>query len=322
MQSVKSAWQFMWKNKIVWGFGIFAAFLGQFGVVEFLGKMGFVASDVGGYFNSLVAIGKEACFLGFGLAIPFEGKMLVLFLLVLLAGLALLFIFIAVVSQGAIIYLSAQSIKGKDKPDIAKSWHISSANFWRLFFINAFKKLLVVILSIFVALSAYAALIIPTVANGLLFLLVFLIAAAVGMVLSFLVIYSASYVVVERYSVYEAIKSAWRLFTGHWLVSIEVGLIVLIFNLFLGLISALGFILVILPAILLWLAVALVGGGQLLLTAALIAGVIFFTMYLIAIGAGFTVFTIHIWTFIFMKMHKEGVKSRILHYLSHKKVRI
>jgi len=318
IQATRSALRFTWQNKIVWIFGIFAALLGQFGIVEFLGKVGLATGDVDKYFGNLGYLGSQLGQLSTNMSLSFDNKLLVLFLLVLVAGLVAIFVFASIVSQGAIIHLAAQSIKNK-RVNITKAWHIGSANFWRLFVVNFFRKLFIAFLAMMVSLAAFGALVVPSAVNNLFFLVIFLLASVVGIILSFLVVYAAAYIVVEKYSVAEAVKAALVLFRKHWLVSIEVGLIVLVYNLFLGLFIALGFTLIILPAILLWFAVILIGGNQLLLAGGFVAALIFFTMYLIVVGAGFTVFTTYIWTFIFMKMHKVGLKSRLLHYLSYKK---
>lgn len=318
MQAIERAWKFVWGNKTLWVFGIFAAFLGQFGIVEFLGKLGLVTGDAGRYFEIIAVMIQQLGDIIASMAFSFESQILSYFLLTIMFVLFTTFVFIATVSQGVLIHASAQSVKNK-KTDMVKSWHACTGNFWGLFFVNFFKKVFIVILSIVVSLSAYVAMSLPSMSNNIFFLGVFLLVSLMGMTISFLAVYTSAYIVVEKYSAIKALGAAWKLLYNHWLVSFEIGIIILIFNLFLGLITALGFTLFILPAILIWFAVILIGGSKLILVSGFIAGLIVFTMYLITVGAVFTVFTTHIWTYVFMKMHKIGIKSHIIHYLSFNK---
>lgn len=319
IQATKRAWHFVWENKTIWIFGIFAAFLGQFGMVEFLGKIGFYTGNAGMYFTRIDGMTFDVRDLVMQIVNSLPNRLLALSLLLLLASLLVVFVYAAVICQGAIIHASAQSISGKKHVDILKAWHSSHVHFWSLFLLNFFKKVLIVFLSVMVSVTAYGALAVPTIGNNLFFLFTFIIASAVGIVLSFLVVYTAAYIVVEKYTLMNAVHGAWHLFTEHWLASIEVGLIVLLFNLFLGILILLGFVLGLLPAILIWFLVILIGSSQAMLYTGLVAGLIVFVMYLMAVGAMFTVFVSYIWTYVFMKMHKVGVKSRIFHYLSYSK---
>lgn len=319
IQATKRAWRFVWDNKTIWIFGIFAAFLGQFGMVEFLGKVGVSAGNAGRYFDRIGSMSFEMGGFTMSIVNSLQNRLLALSLLLLLASLVVVFVYAAVICQGAIIHSSAQSIAGKKHIDILKAWHVSHKSFWSLFIINLFKKILIMFLSVMVSITAYGALTVPTLGNSLFFLFVFIFTSALGIILSFLVVYTAAYVVVEKYTLMNAIHGAWDLFAEHWLSSIEVGLIILVFNLFLGVLILLGFMLILLPAILLWFLVIVVGSSQSMLYTGLIAGLIVFVMYLMTMGAMFTVFVSYMWTYVFMKMHKVGVKSRLVNYLSYSK---
>lgn len=317
IQATKKSWEFVQVNRVLVVFGIFAAFLGQFGIVDFLSRLGLITGDTGKYFSTIASIGMQMGDFATSIAFSLESKMLAYFLLMLFLGLFSVFVFIAIVSQGAIIYSAKQSVK-KRPIDITKAWHTGSANFGSLFFVHFFKKISLTLISIVVGLSAYAAFTIPSLINNLFFLGVFLIFSLVGLVLSFVIAYTSIYIVVEKYTINEAFSAAWNLLQNHWIVSFEVGILLLVFNLFFGVFAGLGFILFVLPAILIWFAVILISGSGALLIAGFISSGIVFTMYLMLAGAMFTIFTTYIWTYVFMKMNKEGIKSRIVHYLSYK----
>ena len=317
MQATKNAWEFIKKEKVLMVFGIFAAFLGQFGIVDFLGRLGLITGNTEHYFRNITLIGVQLGEFMIHMTSSLESKMLADFLLMLFLGLFSVFIFIAVVCQGAIIYSAKQSIQ-KKSINISKAWYAGTENFWRLFFINFFKKISLTLIFMVVSLSAYAAFFIPSLENNLFFLGIFLLASFAGLALSFVAVYASIYVIAGKYTISEAFDAACVLFRDHLVVSFEIGILILVFNLFFGVFAVLGFMLFVLPAILIWFAVILIVGSKIALAAGFIASFMVFTMYLILLGAIFTVFTTYIWTYVFMKMNKVGIKSRIVHYLSYK----
>lgn len=246
------------------------------------------------------------------LSLPLAGWVWLVWLMVMFLGLGIILLFVAVVSQGALIHASAQWAKKKSLPCIEKSWRSGVDNFWPLLLVNLFKKAVLCLLTCFVGWAAVNALIGEV--SGLdtaLFLVLFIFATLVGMVMSFLVVYVAGYVVLEKYPLSWAVGSAWRLFLKHWVVSIEVGVIVLVLNVVVGLLALLGFFVFFLPTLITWF-IAILASNSALWTIGLIVGALLFVLFIIFLGSVFTVFTISIWTHLFMKMHKVGVVSRIL----------
>lgn len=313
IHATRKAWHFAWSHKVLWIFGAFAAFLGQFGIVEFLGKISIFQDRTDKYFGSIGSVLSQVGNFIINAGNSYESKIILFFLLTLIFCLVSVFIFLAVVSQGLLLYAESQSIK-KGKYNLAKSWHVGTANFWRLFLLNFFKKIIIAIIAIIISLSALGVLLSPSIPNSIFLTLVFLLMGFIGLVLSFLFFYSAGYLVIEKESISMAVQKAWKMFVRHPLVSFEIGLLVLVLNLFFGLFAALGFILLVLPAVLVWFAIVLASGSQLVLVATFIASVIIFTMYIMVVGSGFTVFTTYIWTYTFMEMHDKGIKSRLVHF--------
>ena len=318
-QAIQHGWRVAWQNKFLWVYGLFAAFLGQMGIVEFLSKAGLVVGDVNDYLSTVGLIPTKAVEASTVIALSAESRVLMFWLLFLLIGLAAALIFASVVSQGAIVHAAAKATKSKKTmPDVGAAWHAGVSHFWRLFTLNLVKKVAIVLLAIAVGGAAFNAVVGSSLGSNILFLVVFLLASLVGLVLSFLVVYAAGYVVVEEYPLVQAIESAWKLFWSHWLVSFEVGLLILLFNGILFCLTLLGFLVFFFPAMLVWFA-AIVLGSQALLAMGFIIALILFTGYVMLLGAAFTVFSTSVWTHLFMKMHKSGVKSRVLHWLSYKR---
>jgi hypothetical protein len=148
----------------------------------------------------------------------------------------------------------------------------------------------------------------------LVFFAVFILAVVAGLVLSFLTIYAAGYIVVEEYSFLEAMHAAWDLFRSHWLVSLEVGLVVMLVNVAAVAIALIGVFVLFIPSLLFWF-FAVVSTNYLMYVIALLFGLLLCTVFIILLGAAISAYTITVWTYIFMKMHRVGVVSRVVHWL-------
>jgi len=150
-----------------------------------------------------------------------------------------------------------------------------------------------------------------SVLNFILFLLGFLLACLVGLFATVLTIYAAGYVVVEEHGLKDAIENAWRLFIKHWLVSLEIGVVVLCCEILLIFVAIWGIALLFLPGVLIWLLSLFTFSSTMWIAGSTIS-IILSTIFVMVLGSIFTVFTTGVWTYLFMKMHQEGILSRII----------
>lgn len=317
-EALSRSWRLVWDHKLVWVYGLFAAFLGQLGILELLVNVGYASTSYALY-PSWLSIPKFWRLQDFAplWRLPPDQFVWALFLFVMLAGLALVMLFVSLISQGALIKSAAQSAKGGGFfPRIGKAWHAGVAHVWRLFFIQVFKKCALLLLTVVVGWATLNAAVEATTSVGdvLVFFGVFLLAILVGLAVSFLAVYAACYVVVEEFPLFQAVAAAWKLFMGHSLVSIEVGLIVLLLNVLVGALAVVGLFVSFLPSIFLWAIAAATLNSALFVTAFGI-GAVLFTLCIFFLGAVLTAYTTATWTYLFMKMHKEGIVSRIVHWL-------
>jgi hypothetical protein len=314
-QALKHSWALAFKHKLLWVFGIFALFLGQMGFMEFLFKA-LKAGSINTWSSkcmTFVSYFKDSG--GFAsFKMPWTSVPWAICLLIILFGLVAVFLFLAISSQGAIIKAAALYAKNDKKmPSVTTSWQAGVSHFWRLLGINLLKKLLIMCLTVFVGWGAWSA--VTGSYSGwavVIFFLIFLLAIIVGFALSFLTIYAAGYVVVEEYSFLKSLKASWRLFVDHWLVSVEVGLIIILTNVILFVILLVGFLVLFFPTLILW-AVSFATAKVGLYLAGILIGLLLFTIYAVLVVAIHTVFTTSVWTYLFMKMHKHGLKSKIVH---------
>jgi len=315
-QALKASWHLAWNNKILWVFGLFAAFWGQIGLMDLLSKLSLSTSYLG--FSPVWWMTPRVWFdtnIFSSLNLGVNGWVWLVWLSIIVLGFLIMLIFVSTVSQGTIIKVASQMIKSDKLPNIDKAWHTGSKNFWRLLFLNVIKKMILVFLGFFLG---SLAILLAQINSGLdvfLFVILFLVLASVGVIVSFLAVYAAGYIVVENYKLFEAIKKAWDLFKNHWLVSVEVGLIIMVLNLALTVIAIAGLFLLFFPSLLFWLGSVLLYNPFLILIGTLL-GLVLFMLFIFMIVAVFSVFNISVWTYLFCKMHHEGIKSRIIHYFN------
>ena len=315
-KALKASWDLTWRHKTLWVFGLSAALVGQLGLMDLLAKIGLATRAST---TILFWIGLPRAFVhtvrGTGGHLSPEQWGLVLWSIVIIVAIFAFLAFIATVSQGALVHASAQSFKlTRGVPNLGASWHVGVGHFWRLFFLNLIKKIIFGLIALLIACLSLRALYDFNVWDRLSFVVMFLLAVFAGMVLSFLLIYTAGYIVVENYSLPEAIVSAWKLFLDHAVVSLEVGVIVLCLNILVAIACVLAMYVFFLPSLIAGL-IAFVVNSQLLFVLGLLVGVLLFLVFIILLGAMFSTFTTSLWTYLFMKMHRQGITSRMLHWL-------
>ena len=316
-QALRHSWHLVWRNKTLWFFGLFAAVLGQMGLLEFLTQADLSTARSGlldGSTSQSVMVTIRAA----TTSLPIDGWIWILCVFAIALGFLIVTTFVAVVSQGVLIETTAQSVKKDKAPHIPQAWRAGVRRFWPLFGLNAMRKGIIVLLTMGLGWGSWNAVYSANAADTALFFILFLLAVMVGIIISFLTIYIAGYIMVEDYPLLDACEAAWRLFLDHWLVSFEVAALILILEVAVAFLALTGLLVFFFPAVLLWFFAVITSNFALLLTG-FILGAILFTCWLVFLGSVFTVFTTSVWTFLFMKMHRQGIGSRLVHWLSYKK---
>ena len=245
--------------------------------------------------------------------IPREVMSWMLFLLLVFVGFGVLFTFLAVVSQGALVHNTAESVRRGKRTDTSISWHAGVRAFWCVFTVNILKKIVLGLVGILVALFSWPILF-SLGGSPILFLLVFLFAAAVSLVMSIVAMYAIGYLVVEKYTLLQSLVGGWKLFVEHWLVSLEVGFVIFVLDLILSLVLVTAVFVSLLPAFLAYL-FALLFSSSIVFVLGIALSAVVFLLFMFLLAAVFSTFTTAIWTYLFMQMHKTGLKSHVLHWL-------
>lgn len=314
LPALKSSWKLAWQHKSLWVFGLFAAFLGQLGMMDLIGKV-FTASRKASI-GALIPRGWGLPLSEMFSQMRAEQWMLMIWISFFFIGAAILLIFAATVSQGALVHAAAQYFKKmRGLPHAGASWHAGLDHFWKLFFLNLGKKVVLSLIALWIGIMSITMLGSGSALDRLSFVVLFALAAFVGLMLSFIVIYAAGYIVVEEYPFWRAVDEAFKLFWRHWAVSLEIGLVVLFLNILLMVVAIAGVYIFFVPSALAWFMGVLLQ-SQLIASLGLALGISLFVLFIMFIGSIFSVFTISLWTYLFMKMHRHGATSRVLGWLS------
>lgn len=304
-QALSQAWHLVWRNKILWIFGLFSIFLGQFGVGDFVGRVWMLTERKVASVSWLLTISGDTT-LTQKLGLVWVGGILV--------GVGLLIIVVAVLSQGSLILSAIDLFKGKHEPKLKKIWHQSNNFFWRLLALNIVRKIFLGLLATMVAYISVSLIYAQNLGSYYGLLLIMFVGLFLAMIISAVLIYASCYAVADNQKFFTSLKKAWHLFSDHLLVSVELSVILTLASFLLLAVVLAGSTLVFLPSLIIWL-LAGIFSLPILAFIALFLGLFLLLAWVIVAGAIFNAFTICAWTYLFMKMRHEGVASRTLHYL-------
>jgi len=309
--ALSHAWQLVWHHKIMWIFGIFSVVLSHFGVSNFVGQI--MALDRRSFFYR-----DYSAFFSFDYWQPLiSGWSLWLFLIVLL--LVILVVLISVAAEGAIIAAASEWFHKHTTPRFDQAWHRGIKHFWRLLAVRVMQRIILgaLLLLIGYLLSRFAQ--VESSINTFYKVVVFAAGFLVAFMVSAISIYAAGYIVHDENSLRTALEKATYLFRRHVVVSMELSVIELVLSLCLGVLFISSSFWLLVPSVILSVIAGLTGYLS-LITFGIVFSLVLFVITVILLGGIFYAFIISTWIYLFMKMHHEGVASRILSWLGMKRV--
>ncbi len=311
-QTLGYAWEAVWHNKILWVFGLLSVFLGQLGFSDIFGKIWSVLD------TSSLAGENIGILSTFHVSIPVGvwNILGIFWLAIICISIAVMVVFLAVTSQGALISYAADWFKTRKHKEIDKSWHNGVEHFWNILLINLVRQVVLfglLVGFVFVAKYFFSS---QSWLQGLLFALASVLALFVSLFLSVFSVYTLCYVVLDGKGLVVSIKKAWTLLHNHFLVSLEVGVVLMLLNLLLVAVIIGGSFFAFLPTAFIWVAAG-ISNSVSLAVVGLIFGIFLVLLFIVLVAGLFNAFTTSAWVFLFIKMHKEGISSRLVHYAKH-----
>lgn len=308
-QAISKAWQMVRHHKIVWILGLLSVLLGQFGITNFIGQIAYL--DQNTFFSSRPS---ETIFSAAWWQPLVSGWSI--WLMVIVVAVVVLVVFMAVAAEGSLIALSADWYKQGKIDSFDKAWHKGVKHFWRLLAVKVVERiLLAVLLGVvgylllhFMAIGTSSALVV----TGFVFAAGFLLA----LLISTVAIYASGYIVQDENSFFVALNKARWLFARHVLVSLELSIVQFMASLGLIVLIIVGSFWLLAPSVILSLIAGFTGFTG-LISFGIYLTLVMFVVLIAVLGGIFNAWVTSSWIFLFMKMHREGVVSRVMRWFAH-----
>ncbi|OGF26540.1 hypothetical protein A2477_00290 [Candidatus Falkowbacteria bacterium RIFOXYC2_FULL_47_12] len=313
---IVSAAHIVWRNKYLWFFGFFSAFLTSGGVFQKL-----YSNDSSGFaadWQRLRATGIFDFSILYNIAALAHTDPLGLFLRIVALLVVLVlgaFVFwLAVVSQGALIS-GVAAIRRNGKMDFKKALGGGISCFWPVFFFRVIEKIFIVVMLALAALTTANAIIYsPNFVLRVAAVVVFIIAVIATFGFMLIIRYALSASIISGRRFIDAFTDGFALLKNNLPVSIEVGLVIFCLNVALGFAALMLLAAAVIPfALLLFVfyKFTFVAG----LTFVLVSGTAALFVSVALIGALLSSFSDALWTILFLTISKTKSSSYLGRWL-------
>ena len=317
---LKQAFSLAWKNKYLWFFGLFASLTVAGGSWEYQ----IITQNFGqnlvdsSYYNlsGLLALGDllKNFFSGFVNLFRFDFLTIINVLTLLLAAaiILVLFIWLAVTSQAALVDSTKKILTaGKKKIIITIRSGLTAGqrHFWSVLGLNILTKVLISLALFIISLPLLFMVVSNASILSAIYIILFVIFIPIGTGLSLMIKYAISYKVLDNQSFIGSLEKSGKLFKENWLVSLEMAVILFLINLLIGGLLLVGMAVFLLPLFLLGLGFNL---AWLTILIALVAIVL-----VILTGSFLTTFQIAAWTGLFLNLKERGGLAKLERLFKH-----
>jgi len=308
---LKKALEITIRNKFLWIFGVFAAFLGNGGVYDILWQgWKYITSSTSVAITRFSTLSFEES----GWAASYSqmpwviiGAAIIIFILG--AG----FIFLVVSSQGSLIF-ATQKLAANRKVDFKTAWKEGVAKFVKLFSFHLFGKILIFVLLFLASVPVFLKVGGEGSLGWIFSFISFLVFVPLALMVSFSIIYGATSIMIKNVGFREAFHKSLDLFKKYWLESLEFALLLLALNVFVALALALLFIFLFLPFLALGTGFFFIFGTMGLwinITIFILLCLIIFAL----VGSVFGAFQVVAWTLFYLQITKGDFISKITRIL-------
>ena len=304
-QALAHSWALVKHKKSLWIFGLLSAVIGQWGLSDFIGSLYVTAR------NGFYAFDWTGMALYFNIWNWHKVSVVLLFLwlfgLILLLVLAM--IFVAVGARGAIVSYAIHYYKSGGILSLHEAWNQGIKKFFPLLAVTAISRVLQLLdLGLFAMLARYI-LRHNSLGWSLLLILVAILSVLIALLVEATSIYASGYLLLEHKDLYKSLQKGWNLLSDHLLVSLELAVVLVLFNaLFLGAVVY-GSFAAFIPSLIMW-TVSGFTGLSFLVSFGLYTGLACYAGFVMILAGIFNAFVTCAWVYLFMKMHHEGVLSR------------
>lgn len=316
---IGDALKIAWTHKQLWIFGFFATLIGFGGVSEVF----FTAIERTSQMLPLAAV-RSASFLllipGYTTAraiinfstVPALALVVLIIISVLLAA---VFAWMSLVSAGGLVSDTRKISRGGE-PTFGDGVKAGSEAFWRLLGLNLLTKTVLFGALFISSVNLYALMTDSSVISSFFYLGSFILLVAVSFVMALIEVFGAIYVTVKNVDVRNAVASSLAMIRLHWLVALEMALLLLVTSVIIGTAAALAVMVLSVPFIFL-IALASIMQAVSAIYALITLTAAFIIVSVICLGSFLTAMQAAAWTLLWSEL-EERHASGILHRLAHR----
>ncbi len=308
---LKQAWDITKHYKHLWFFGLFASLLYASGEYQIISS--FLSQNDSGTFLGtwMIIIGSlfTASFWTGLFELASQNPTLLwtfISLFILAVALFIIFLYISITSQAALVNQSAKIIESKKKLtnlNISDGLKNSRKWFWTVLWLNLGTKLAITICFLILSIPLYFTIINQAWFSGIVYALLFIVFLPIVLFISFTMKYAIASSIIEGKKFLEAVNRGTQMFINNWLVSFEMAFILFLINFIVGLFSLLFVTLFF---------VSLYVIGMLVTSVSLVVFSLLLTIATMALVAALLgVFQTAAWTGLFLKIKKEKGRSKL-----------
>lgn len=316
---LKQAWNITKKYRYLWFFGIFASLTALGGEYQIISQG--MNSSPGGSFVSVGVFMLYNLFnpsfyagvISIAAANPAALWSIVAVLLLTLS-LIIIMVYLAIVSQAALVEHSAQIILNKKKKDglnINDGLIFGRKHFWSVLGLNISSNLIITFSFFLISLPLIFLIITDAAVLTVAYTLLFVIFVPIALAIALIIKYAVAARVLEELSFVSALAKGWKIFQDNWLVSLEMALILFLINFAVGIITIAAIFLFFLPLLVLSLQLYLP-----FLTA--ISFLLTIAAMLIAASV-LNTFQIATWTSLYLHLQNKKGLSKLERMFQHKR---
>ncbi|MGE5425652.1 MAG: hypothetical protein ACM3PZ_01080 [Bacillota bacterium] len=308
---LKQAWNITKNYRHLWFFGIFATFVAMSGEYQIIGRG--LSAEPGGIFAStgfmlLYSFFNPTFYAGLrDLAASNLPAFLSLLTIILLTlALIILFAYLAVTSQAALVEQSARIISSKKKPaklSIPGGLTAARPHFWKVLALNIIGWAAICLSFSIISLPLAFLFLTDSAAITVAYLILFLIFVPIAISIALIIKYAIASRVLDGGGFTASMARGWKTFRDNWLVSFEMGVILFVINFLVGIATLIVISIFFLP--LLFISLQMLSPFLTALSALLIIGVLIFTASVL------NVFQISSWTALYVHLQSRRGASKI-----------
>lgn len=310
-----------WHYKYLWFFGLFAALLGNSGELEVIFR-GFSGAPNPGLFPGLSNLGETGIFstgifnniANLSRSDPFT-LFLMLGVFLIVVGISVFLVWLAVVSQAALVNNVARE-KADKTHDFKEGMHEGVKKFWPVFGLNVLYRLV-----LYVAFFLLSVPIITSINQGsgaainILYIISFVVFVPLGIIFSFITKYAIAFIVVKKEKFMSAIRLGWQLFEKNWLISIEMAFLLFAISFLVGIAAVLILLVLTIPFLFIGILLSSVG-FYFNMYAIMVSALILYVGFIAILGAMLSTFQVSAWTNLFIELVSRGGVSKLVRFIN------